>query len=1359
MKKLIALLVSLALIPSVLTAQEEKFFTTDRELSSSMINNVYQDSDGVIWISTEDGLNRYDGAKFTIFRNDPNDRKSLKNNYTRLAFEDSKNNLFIATIGGLQIYNRATGEFNSVPALLTDTSTTFSNVNVACMTEVEGHVIVGTAARGLFTVERSDTGFYIKSANAELRNSYIETMLYANDYLWVGTLNSGLLKLDTNLNIVSRVWFDRTNAVFSLCQANNGEIYVGTANGTLMLYNSKTDKLETVANTNNTGCSVKSMKPHNQYIILGSDGAGLLTFDTQTHSLGNNLFQLLTIDNSKAKVHSILADKQGNFWFGCFQKGVILMSAQKNQFKYAGYKSKLNNCIGSCCVMSLLQLRNGNILVGTDNDGVYKLLSSTDMKAIGHWVAGNNSVPRTTLSIFEDSRGDIYFGGYLGGLVRLNKKDNRFEKINLDGSPKPSSPSIYSIVEDAHQNIYVAAASIGIYRIDSTRRNIKLYSPQANASDPSTNSMRNAWITCLFLRDSKLYFGTYDGLGCLDLETESFIETFGANSLFNGAVVYALCDDYQGQLWIGTSAGLIRLNKNIFRSSVYNKSDGFFNNSVSSLESDAEGNIWISTNHGLSCFDIASGELSHYSADDGLQCNEFSHMASIACADGSMVFGSTSGIVSFKPTELIPDYTKPQVRIADIYLNGKPIRQGSLSDGEEIISSSLNQSDTIRLSYLNNSFIVEFTSFNFLNPERIAYSYALDDNQWTTLPRSMNSVTFNELTVGNHILQIKASNNSVDSDIQQLTIIITPPWYKTVWAFIGFLLVILLIVILLLLYVRSRYYARLQLQKLSMVEEANESKLQFFYSISHEIRTPMSLIVAPLQKLIQNENDNNQLHIFSTMLRNADRILNLINQLLDIRKIDQGQMRMHYEKTDIVGTVQDTCSLFDNQAQNKNINFTIDAPNGEILAWVDTINFDKIIVNLLSNAFKFTPANGSIQLIINTGTDKNAVLPELRQYFEITISNTGSTISAEDLNHIFERFYQAENSTTSHVFGTGLGLHLTRSLVELHHGTINVESITAENEAENMVKFIVRLPLGSAHINKNDFVFDDKTTDEQGNTDIIIPQLPEGTAASEKQVSNPLINYRVMIVEDDAEIRAYLTDELSADFHIIACEDGQVALDKLVSVAPDAIVSDIMMPEIDGITLCKKVRKHPKFNTIPFVLLTALSDTENRIEGLDVGADAYISKPFNIEELRHTLQSIIRNRNIIRNKLVGNQEQKQNEIQLDLESPDDKFIERIMKVVNDNINNPDLSVDFVAEHIGVSRVHLHRKMKLITNQTTRDFIRSRRLAYAATLLEQKRYNMTELADAVGFTNLSYFSSAFKNVYGMSPTEYAERNAK
>lgn len=533
-----------------------------------------------------------------------------------------------------------------------------------------------------------------------------------------------------------------------------------------------------------------------------------------------------------------------------------------------------------------------------------------------------------------------------------------------------------------------------------------------------------------------------------------------------------------------------------------------------------------------------------------------------------------------------------------------------------------------------------------------------------------------------------------------------------------------------------------------------EAKIKFFMNISHEIRTPLTLIITPLLSLIKEDKEPHRQGIYEIIRKNSERILHLINQMMDLRKIDKGQMVMHMCETDMVAFVNEGYELFRQQAMTKNIDFEYQHDTETLPVWIDRNNFDKVITNILSNAFKFTPSGGHVLLSL-THTGHHAY---------ISVKDSGIGIPKDKLETIFQRFYQSASDPNDRNIGTGIGLDLTRSLVELHYGSISARNNEDEkgSKFDHGSEFLIRIPLGKDHLKPEEIVEEQKVEEEQTQELANIQQMEQEEMETENDFSNaPAASMQtnkgtkseIVIVEDEEDIQEYLKSQLSDDFKVRTYPNGKVALSEILKKKPDLIISDIMMPEMDGNTLCTKLKTNINTNDVPIILLTAKSREEDQLEGLETGADAYILKPFNMDILRRTIINLLTIRRTLRNKFSGNESQEHKVEQKEMLTPDDNLMQRVMNVINENLGDSDLSVDSIAQKVGISRVHLHRKMKELTNQTPHSFIRNIRLQQAAKLLKEGKQSITEVMYTCGFSNAASFSTMFKNLYGCSPREY------
>ena len=796
---------------------------------------------------------------------------------------------------------------------------------------------------------------------------------------------------------------------------------------------------------------------------------------------------------------------------------------------------------------------------------------------------------------------------------------------------------------------------------------------------------------------------------------------------------------------MGSSEGLSGWNKKTKELTTYTTADGLPSNTIYAIQGEGKDFLWISTNAGISQFQKKNNKFINYYVSDGLQGNEFYKNASFKDKQGIIWFGGMNGITYFNPQDIINPAKTWNIRITDFFLHNNPVRKGMKSGIHNIINCPVFNAKEFYLSYKDNVFSIEFATLELNAPEHINYLYSINDEKWISLPKGVNRISFSNLKPGTYNFKIRAKDNTVYSNIKEITIFISPAWYASWWAKVIYSLLLLTIIFIIILQIRHRYRMHQEMLQHIHAEQINEAKLQFFINISHEIRTPMSLIISPLQKLIKNEENNERLKIYHIIYRNAERILNLVNQLMDIRKIDKGQMFLMFRETNIIPFIEDLCTTFGQQANTKNIRLQLHSTLPELNVWVDTGNFDKIILNILSNAFKFTPEKGNIDITIRTGED-NTLPDPLKQYAEIIIADTGTGIDEQEKERIFDRFYQIRNSQQNPKGGTGIGLHLTRSLVELHHGIIYVEN----NKEQPGCRFIIRLPLGNKHLRPEEVDNNEQKVTVAAPTVPVISPIIENEEEKKVRVKT---KYHVLIVEDDEEIRNYIAQEFGDKFHIMESRNGKEALEQIFKKAPDLVISDIMMPEMDGLTLCRKIKQNVNLNHIPVILLTAKTREEDNLEGLNTGADAYIMKPFNIEILQKTVENLINIRQQLRKVFAGQQNQENKVQKLEVKSPDEKLMERVMKVINDNISNPNLTIEQITNEVGISRVHLHRKLKELTNQTTRDFIRNIRLKEAARLLSEKQHTISEIAMLTGFNDPNNFSTTFKELYGVPPSMY------
>ena len=1308
-------------------AQMGKLFDADKQMSSSYTQQIYLDKDGFIWVATRNGLNRYDGYQFRIYKKEGRQDLGMASNYVNCMTQDHNGRFFIGMYGALQIFDGQ--RFRTVTTY--DKEKRKVPCYITCLLERKnGDMLVGTSGHGLLKMKGHREAHQVDGIFAHL-NAVQRIMEDRRQHIWLVTDTQGLWRWDGKT--ITRFFQEEglRNNIIDVCEGDNGRVYVATANHGLFRLDGSTPVH--IEGTGNRHISVLYFNRRG-HLMLGYDGMGLGIYNPQNGRLVDNPYYSREVDLSTAKVYSICEDQNSNVWLGLLQKGIFMQPGHTMGFGYMGPKLGVRNVLGTACITSVTGDSQGWRWTGTDRDGLY--VQNEDFQMIKHF---KENFPATILGACEDTKGNIWIGSFREGCGWIDRKSLTYHPFKL---PQGPDVSIFDVICDRQGRLWMATMGYGLLRVDPESGNVKAYVQHTKAPDDrQVNSLVNDYLSQLSLSPDgkRLYVATTMGVCALDIEKENWVNTFGENCLIYGTAA-RVAREFDGTLYIGTNDGLICYDLEQRKTKRLAIESGLADNGIASIEQDKTGRLWIGTDHGLCCLNPKTGKSNNFFVDNGLQSNEFSDGASWASPTGYLVFAGLGGVTWFNPADVRERQWKADVKLTGFTVNGEPVSKGTMSGVWQVTDTTIIASNRFVLSSSDNTFAVQLSTLTYDNPEHIVYCYRINKEEWVRMPPGVNEITFSHMQPGSYNFCVVAEQNGIPTPERCFEVIIHAPWYRTTFAY----LIYILIVLALFLQYRQRRHRKeqdnLRLQQHIHAEEMADAKLRFFMNISHEIRTPMTLIVAPLQSLIKQDDDPHRRGVYETIRRNAERILGLINQMMDLRKIDKGQMQLHMRDTNLVSFINDIYTLFAQQAKNKNILFHFDCDQERIMAWIDRGNFDKIIINILSNAFKFTPTGGEIRITLTTN-EKEA---------SISIFDNGEKIPEDKLERIFERFYQTPSSANDRNIGTGIGLDLTRSLVELHHG-----SIEARNNADGPgCEFTVTIPLGNEHLTPEEMVTNE--VEEEETTESIIEEeqvVEEEDTTGTMDLPKVGKRQKIVVVEDDSEIRSYLTEALSEDYDITDCSNGKEGLAAVLKTMPDLVISDIMMPEMDGTTLCSKIKTNNATNHIPVILLTAKSREEDQLEGLETGADAYIVKPFNMDILRRTIVNLIHSHHTLQLKFGRNDQLEELVEDIKMKSPDEKLLERVMTAINHNLNNAELSVDRIADEVGISRVHLHRKMKELTGQTPHDFIRNIRMKKAASLLSAGDMNVSEVMYACGFSNAASFSTVFKKMYGMSPREY------
>ena len=1319
------ILLALTAVSSTVSGQFHSRLFPSGMLSSSLVNDIAFDRNDFLWVATENGLNRYDGVRVEKYLHRKDEPGSIAHNYITHIHIDRKGRLWIGSHEGVQIYRSITNDFSQVAVFEDGSALNWTAEDFLELPNGDMWVcsdsLVSVRVRGEMLLAE-------KVSLSALRGiKFDRVYMDSHETIWLTSRTSGCYVIDYptwTIRHFEDPLLDKA-IVEGICEDGRGDIFMATLSSGILRYNHFTGGIEQISDPN-------AFIPRSIYLgedgllLIGTDGAGIKTYNSISGEFGDYNFDDSFFNSNKSKVHRIINDKYGNLWLAVYQKGVMFIPEVKSSFHYIGHNSANNDLIGSNCVTSITRGRNGVLWVATDSDGIYGILP--DGGKGPHFSHGDpkSSIPVAPQKIFEDKSGKLWVGSFAGGLCTMDSRSGKCTYIPLTDNKGSEVRNVYDFAQDKDGNIWIATLGNGVF----------MHDPGTNTyvQDAHLNSTVSPWASCIHYSSifDCLYVGTYTGIYRYDL---SPVGGHKIKSALPQSIIHCICEDHKGNLWLGTPDGLVRWDPRKDETKLYNTALNTPEASVNSICESANGRLWIGNNIGLTSFDPSTGDYINFFFEEEIRSNEFSKKGVWVDSDDTIWFGGSNGIVWFRPEDITPTHRSLTPRITDIVMQGSHYKaaEGAICELSEIA-----------FDYRNRTFSIEFSTKQLTIPEYASFKYSLDSDSWIILPPGARSVFLSELKPGWHDFRINVGGLD-DSQADSMRIYIKYPWWGKWWMICIYALTVISLLSYFQLQHKIRKKREEERSKARKAEEVSEEKIKFFINMSHEIRTPMSLIFSPLEQLMASDPEPVRQRQYRTIHRNAERILRQINQLMDVRKIEKGQLKLSYSQIDMVGFLRNLLEAFEPVARKKSIDFKLEY-EAHVHGWIDIVNFDKVVLNLLSNAFKFTPENGQIRLILSTGSDTHLPSDDpLRNYIRVDVKDSGPGVDPSEVAYIFERFFQSKHNKNNG--GTGVGLDLCRQLVTMHKGSISV----ANNTPEAGCTFTVRLPAGNAHIPADEFSSAKAATPEPAA--VLNQNLPSESDAHQR----PLKSYRVLVAEDDNEIRAYLEQELGRYFHVTSCEDGNQALEKIFEQAPDLLISDIKMPGMDGFELCSRIKKNINLNTLPIILLTSMTDEQSNLQSLGVGADAFITKPFNLQILLKTAQNLIEQRSRLKTSFAGGQDHSDEVAPIKASTPDDRLMARIMKVINANISNSELSVEMISQEVGISRVHLHRKLKELTNQTTRDFVRNIRLQKAAELLRSGHHSISEVADLTGFNIPNNFSMAFKAFFGETPTQYMERH--
>ena len=1050
-------------------------------------------------------------------------------------------------------------------------------------------------------------------------------------------------------------------------------------------------------------------------IYVGTRGDGLFWIPAGTHRLVRHPAVARGIDLNATKIWAITEDRQGNLWIGCQHKGLLMIPRRKAQFSswsFSGQKIDIGTYVSSVC-----EGDDGYKWVTVQNKGVYGLDS------VGN-IVFHPATPSDVEFIYRDTQRG-YWLGTSHGVFSYNPRTGHSQLLSNFDCDKFSA-----MTDDGRGHLFFSVFSKGLLMYDRNTHNFRNFRMN-QTGDTLHGYLCNDWVMALTAdHDGRIWLGTSSGVSCYDPAKDTF-RPFGWQILNEGLLCNTLCETHDGDMLIGTEQGLYIWRRRTNELQRYPGSESLQSLAVNYIVQDNAGDIWCSTSMGIWHYNVVKGRWDSYVNGPGLSVHEYVYSAGLHTADDQIAFATSDGLTVFTPRQVHEvQAAASDIRLTGFYIGDVAASTLTNSGGRGVTSRPITESTHFRVSYLDNTFALEFSLFNYSNVANTIFEYRLADaRQWTRNQEGRNVVAFSHLASGIYRLEVRALDNGVASPTKVYTITVTPPWYQTPLAYL--LYFILAAGIAGVLVWTWRRHMRQQL---------DEDKMKFLINATHDIRSPLTLIMSPLQKLRRRGLDDESRVDLEVIDRNAQRILSLVNQILDVRKIDKQQMHLHCRQTDMQELIGGVCKVYEYTASERGIHFTFTYPDEPVLAWVDRTQFDKVVSNLLSNAFKYTFDQGDINIDLSVQkTSVAGVLTSDSGVFVLTVTDNGTGLREDTIQHIFDRFYQGTASKSNHIEGTGIGLNLCKMIVDMHNGTIAAYN---RQDGTRGSRFVVTLPLGNSHLSETEI---DLSADQ--------PAVVKLSARRQ-----PRSNYRVLIVDDDEEIGRYIGRELGDYYHFAVCHNGKDGLKELLTNPYDVVVSDVMMPEMDGFTMLRMLKSNVNISHIPVIMLTSKADVGNRLEGLEKGADAYLTKPFSMDELHLTIDNLIANHLRLKGKFSGAQQPADRLEVPDLKGNDEQLMERIMKSINKHLSDSDFSVDMLCEEVGISRAHLHRKMKDMTGIPVSEFIRNLRLEQGARLLREQKLNITQVAYTVGFSNLGYFSTVFRKHFGVSPREFVEQGS-
>lgn len=1321
-----------------------KHLNVEDGLSQSSVLGIAQDARGFIWFGTRFGLNKYDSQTFKVYKNQKGNPKSLSYaSYLSSLLSLKDGALLIGTSNGLNKYNEENDNFDRY--LHNDSlPTSLSNSSINCIyQDKKNRVWIGTD-NGLNLLTNPQKYSFKRFLNTEKQEQKVYTITEDhNGTLWLST-SKGLINMRFSEGKIIFKYFKAfsealnkavDNHITTMVEDRENNLWIGTKQTGVSQLNLSTENIITFkySSLNPRGISSnnirKIMMDRTGKIWIGSlHGISIYNPAAKSFStLQNEPENPASL--SQNSVYDIFQDRQGIIWVGTYYGAINMVYPNYTPFKV--YRSTASaNGLSSNVVSAIVEDQYHNLWIGTEGEGInyYDRKNNTFTRYKNDPNNPASLSANLVKSVIRDKNNKIWIGTHYGGLNCFNPETKSFIRYTSRQNDTSSlgNDEITVVFEDSFGRFWVG-----------TNKGLNSFNTQSGKFIRNRVNGRADAVLYIF-EDTKrtLWVATNSGLYQLKNGASKFVARVAANAeILRYTQINCITEDKKGSLLLGSNGyGLFKLDPDKHRYTRLTTLDGLPSNTIMGVLEDDFQNLWITTDKGLCKSNPNLHDIKTYNVKDGLPGNEFNLRSFLKDSKGEFFFGGLSGMISFYPNQIKENKTTLPIVFTGLKLFNKPV---GLNNEDGLLKQNISTLKSITFKSDQNVFSVDFTVLNFIKSNKSQYAYKLNgfEKNWNYV--DIPSAAYTNLSPGNYTLMVKGTNNDGvwTNTISTLDITVLPPFYRTWWAYLFYLAAFIAI---------SFVFIRYLLIKavLKKEQEINEHKLEFFTNISHEIRTPLTLIVGPLDKLIENTKDDPSLNReLQPIKNNAYRLMNLVTELLDFRKAESGKMTLHVSPGDIVKFCREIFLAFQNMAIAKNVVYHFETARPTIEVYFDKVQLEKVLFNLLSNAFKFTADKGKIDLKISLE----------QQLVQIQVSDNGKGISIDEQLNLFTNFYQASSSAS---IGTGLGLSLSKSIVELHHGQISFESIPEIEHQHGYTCFTVSLKKGKAHFKPADFVKDYVYYDDATNYELPVAAELQTTETA-AVVSPDIKKYSILLVEDNEDVRAFIKNALGSTYTIYESENGATGLELALEIIPDLIISDVMMPVMDGLELCRKLKTDQRTSHIPVILLTARSAYVHQINGFEHGADAYIMKPFNLKILELNVQNLLNARETIKQKFA--QVVRLEPKNLVINTTEQNFLNKIIAVIEDRIADPEFDVPTLSSEIGMSQPVLYKKIRALTDLSVNDFIKSIRIKRAAQLLKQGAGNISEIAYSVGFNDRKYFSSEFKKHFGKTPSEFTNEN--